>query len=60
MPEPGDPVSGDLAALFDRLAALTQTPDTAFAELRQLCQDDDRLRVPAAVRNAICDRDEPL
>ena len=60
MPDAGDPVSGDLGALFDRLAVLTQTPDTAFAELRQLCRDDDRLRVPPAVRNAIRDRDEAL
>jgi transglutaminase superfamily protein len=60
MPDPGGPISGDLAALFDRLAVLTQTPDTAFAELRQLCRDDDRLRVPPAVHNAIRDRDEAL
>jgi hypothetical protein len=60
MPEPSDPISGDLAALFDRLAALTQAPDNTFAELQQLCQGDDRLRVPSAVRNAVLKRDEAL
>jgi Transglutaminase-like superfamily len=60
MPKPSDPISGDLAALFDRLAALTQAPDDAFAELQQLCQGDDRLRVPPAVRNAVLKRDEAL
>ncbi len=58
MPKPYEPIDDDRGALFDRLAALTQTPDTAFAELRQLGQDDDRLRVPAAVHNALLDRDE--
>jgi hypothetical protein len=60
MPEPGEPISGDLASLLDRLAALTQTPDAAFAELRQLCQHDDRLRVPPTVRNAARDREEAI
>jgi hypothetical protein len=60
MPKPGEPISGDLAALFDRLAALTQTPDTAFAELTQLGQHDDRLRVPPTVRNAVLDREEAI
>jgi hypothetical protein len=53
MPEADDPIDDDRRALFDRLAALTRTPDAVdanFAELRQLCQDD-RLRVPAMVRN---------
>ena len=60
MPEPADPIGGDLTALFDRLAALTQEPDGAFAELQQLGQQDDRLRVPTAVRNAARQRDEAL
>ncbi|MBV9382067.1 MAG: transglutaminase domain-containing protein [Streptosporangiaceae bacterium] len=59
MPGPDRPVSDDLALLFDRLAALTQTPDAAFTELRQLCQDE-RLRVPSTVRNAARGRDEAL
>ena len=59
MPTPEDPIGSELAALFDQLAALTQTPDASAAQLRQLCQDD-RLRVPPAVRNHLRDRDEVL
>ena len=59
MPTPDDPIGSELAALFDRLAALTQTPDASAAQLRQLCQDG-RLRVPPAVRNHLRDRDEVL
>ena len=59
MPGPGDRIDDDTAALFDRLAALTQTPDEAFAELRRLGQDD-RLRVPSVVRNAVRAREEAI
>jgi len=60
MPEPGQPITSDLVALFDRLARLTENPDAAMAELRQLCQDDDRVRVPPLVRNYLRGTDEPL
>jgi hypothetical protein len=59
MPGPDDPINPELAALFDRLAALTQDPDAALADLRQLC-DDDRLRVPPEVRNAVRGRLEKV
>jgi hypothetical protein len=59
MPEPDHPIGGELASLFDRLAALTQGPDASLTELRQLCEDE-RLAVPAAVRNAVRQRDEVL
>jgi hypothetical protein len=59
MPRPGEPIDEDCQALFDRLAALTQTPDTAAADLRRLCQDE-RLRVPPTVRNAVRDRNEAI
>ena len=49
MPAPGDQIDDDRRALFDHLAALTRTPDTAFTELRRLLQHDERLRVPSAV-----------
>ena len=52
MPGPDDPIDPELAAPFDRLAALTQARDATLADLRQLC-DDDRLRVPPEVRNAV-------
>jgi hypothetical protein len=60
MPAPDEPIDEDRNALFDRLAALTQAPDTTFADLRQLCQDDDRLRVPLTVHNALRGRDEAV
>ena len=59
MPMPDTLISNDDFALFDCLAALTQTPDSAFAQLRELCQDD-RLRVPPVVRNAVRQRDEAI
>ena len=58
MPGPEDTIGGELALLFDRLAALTEHPDASYQELDQLCRDDERLRVPPAVRNATRDRDE--
>lgn len=60
MPGPDDKIDDDLFALFDTLAALTQRPDDAVTDLRHLCQTDDRLRVPPAVRNASRQRDETL
>jgi Transglutaminase-like superfamily len=59
MPEPGVPIGAGLAALFDRLAVATLAPDESLAGLQELCQDD-RLRVPAAVYNAVRDRTEEL
>jgi hypothetical protein len=60
MPQPDDVITSDLAALFDRLARLTENPDASLDELRQLCQDDDRVRVPPLVRNYQRGTDEPL
>lgn len=60
MPGPGDPLGPDLLALFDDLAGLTADPDASLAELRSRWETDDRLRVPATVRNAIRGREEPL
>ncbi len=59
MPKPGQPIDAELAALFDRLARLTQTPDDSRAELQELCQDD-RLRVPPVVYSAARDRPEAI
>ena len=59
MPTPVDPIDDDLAALFDRLAELTLAPDDNLAALR-LMYEDDRLRVPATVRNAARGCHEPL
>jgi hypothetical protein len=60
MPGPDDPITGNLAGLFDELAALTQSPDANLAELSRVCQSDDRLRVPEKVRNAARGVDEPV
>jgi Transglutaminase-like superfamily len=60
MPGPADAIGADLAGLFDRMAELTQEPDAVFGELRALLADDERVRVPAAVRNAVRGRDEPV
>jgi hypothetical protein len=60
MPEADEPIDESRCALFDRLATLTQSPDSSFAELQRLCRQDSRLCVPAAVRNAVRMRDELL
>ncbi len=60
MPAPDEAIDDDRLALFDRLAALTRMPDAAFAELRARYEGDDRLRVPATVRNAVLNRDEAV
>ncbi|HEX6339574.1 transglutaminase domain-containing protein [Umezawaea sp.] len=59
MPEPEDEIGEDALALFDRLAELTLDPDARAAELRALCRDE-RLRLPAVVRNAVRGVDEPV
>jgi hypothetical protein len=60
MPEPQTGIDDDLAGLFDQLAALTLQPDDSLAQLRGLCQDDTRLRVPPSVRNVLRGTDETI
>jgi hypothetical protein len=60
MPGPDEPITDELAALFDDLAALTRAPDANFAELQRLCGQDDRLRVPEKVHNAVFGVYEPV
>ncbi|AUX42768.1 hypothetical protein SOCE26_042020 [Sorangium cellulosum] len=57
---PDEPLKDDHLALFDRLAALTHTPDATFADLRALYEGDERLRVPATVYNAVLNRPETV
>lgn len=59
MPEPNAEIDGEHIALFDRLAALTVDPDANVTELEALYQDE-RLRVPASVRNALRECDEAI
>jgi hypothetical protein len=60
MPRPGEALKGDRLAFFDRIAALTRTPDAAFEELRKLYESDDGLRVPPTVFNAVLNRPEAI
>ncbi len=46
-------------ALLDRIAALTLAGDSAFAEVRAI-YEDDRLRVPPAVFNALRNAPETI
>jgi hypothetical protein len=47
-------------AFFDELAALTRDPENTFAELRRSYDEDDRLRVPPIVFNALNQRPEAI
>jgi Transglutaminase-like superfamily len=60
MPRPDEPLQDDQLAFFDRLAALTRAPDSSFAELRNLYEQDDCLRMPATVFNAVLNRPEAI
>jgi len=60
MPSPGATIPPADLALFDRIAALSRAPDAAFPSLRALYRDDARLAVPAAVFNAVLNREETV
>ena len=60
MPPPGSPIDDERVELFDRLAELTLDPDASLAELTARYADDDRLRVPGTVFNAVLNRPEPV
>ncbi|WBB56076.1 transglutaminase domain-containing protein [Verrucosispora sp. WMMD573] len=59
MPAPFEKLDDERMALFDELARLTREPDEHAEELR-LLYADERLVVPATVRNELRDRDEPI
>jgi len=60
MSGPEAPIDDERLELFDRLAELTRDPDASSAELAASYAEDDRLRVPATVYNALRDRAEPV
>ena len=60
MPHPGQELDAGQLAFFDRLAALTATPDQSHQELRALCETDERVRVPKTVFNALLSRPEAV
>ncbi len=47
-------------AFYDRLAALTRSPDERFDELARLYGEDERLRVPRKVFNNLRQKAEPV
>ena len=57
-PRPGEQFNSEQLVFLDRLAQLSQNPDGSFDELRRLYTDDERLRVPATVFNALRNRPE--
>jgi len=60
MLRPGDTADAQQLALFDRLAALTRSPDASFAELRELYERGADLKVPATVFNAVLNSPEAV
>jgi hypothetical protein len=58
-PRQNEPLNDDQHAFFDKLAANTRDPDASFEGLRKL-YEDDRLRVPGTVFNALLNRAESL
>jgi hypothetical protein len=56
MPKPGNTIGDEDAALFDRLAALTEDPDGSFGELTTAYGGDARLTVPPVVFSAVLQR----
>ena len=59
MPQPDEAIDAGRLQLLDRLAMLTQAPDTHHLELRRAFADA-RLRVPAVVFNSVRGRMEPV
>ena len=60
MPHPGQELDAGQLAFFDRLAALTAKPDQSHQALRALCEQDERVRVPKTVFNALLNRPETV
>lgn len=60
MPGPEEPIDDSQLLLFDKLAMLTQAPDSSFAELQALYANEQRVHVPATVFNAVLNREETL
>lgn len=60
MPRPNEALSDEQLRFFDHLAALSRVPDASFDELRTLYQEDQRVRVPEVVLNAVLNRSEAV
>jgi hypothetical protein len=53
-------LSGERLGFFERLASMTRAPDAHFDALRALYAQDERLRVPAVVFNAVLNRADTI
>jgi hypothetical protein len=60
MVPPGAELNADQLTFFDHLAALTAAPDASFGRLRAIHDEDERVRVPSTVFNALLNRPEPI
>ena len=58
MPKPKARLTKEQFACFDELAALVESLDGSFDEVRERFQVDDQLRVPSEVFNALLQRPE--
>jgi len=59
-PKPNEKLDDGQIAYFDRLASLTAVPDKTYAELRDVYESDEGVRVPPSVFNAILNRVEAV
>jgi hypothetical protein len=60
MPRPGESLNDEQLDFFDQVAALTADPDISFDELQALYANDESVRVPKTVFNAILNRPEQI
>ena len=60
MAQPGEEIPEDRLAYYDRLAELSRDPDANFDELCTTYENDEGVRVPATVLNAVLGRMEPF
>jgi hypothetical protein len=60
MPKPNHELDKGELAYFDALAELTAEPDTNFDAIRDKYTNDERLRVPQTVFNALLDKSEAV
>jgi Transglutaminase-like superfamily len=60
MPRPDESLADEQFGFFDRIAALTRDPDASFGELRKLYEEEERVRVPPTVFNAVLNQPEAI
>jgi hypothetical protein len=60
MPRPDQELAGEQLSFFDRLAKLAADPDSSLARLRTIVEEDERVRIPATVFNALLNRPEAV